>query len=423
MNDKLAMLADCARQYLAARPEEAVDRFKIDFAIRQCTKVVSSAYGCRVTEEDIAAAARDLETRFVVEQGPSVELVDGKLTDWYTGERRNPGKFMSRYLSKLAKDRWPIASVNELEDSTARVLEMLDDPRQDGTWQRRGLVVGDVQSGKTAHYAGVINRAADAGFQAIVVLSGMHNLLRLQVQQRLDASFTGRDTRKREKQGADSHIGVGVIDPRPSVDTFTWADLEEGDFSGNISHSVTIHAKEVPILLVVKKNAAILKNLNKWVKNNIEYKKMTLLLIDDEADQASVDTNDQEFFGNEFDEKNYEPTRINAEIRTLLLSFDRSAFVAYTATPFANILIHDARAAEGYGKDLFPSTFILSLSPPDDYFGASAVFGTYDEGADENKGLELVRYVYPAKEDWIPEGHQKTHKPSFQGKTIVPTSL
>ncbi len=422
MNEMQTMLADFARIFLADK-HDAIDRSTITSAIRQFTDLVSAKYGREVTEQDIDSATRVLETWFVVEQGPTFELTDRKPAEWYVGLRQDPGKFMARYLLKLAEDRWPKASMDELKASSARVLALLDDPTQEGKWQRRGLVVGDVQSGKTAHYAGVINRAADAGYRVIVVLSGMHNLLRLQVQQRLDADFTGYDTRPDIGTGTCKRIGVGLIDHSLQVNTLTWAGLEDGDFRGNISRSVNIHLRDVPMLLVVKKNATILQNLNRWVMNQHEYRKLPLLVIDDEADQASVDTNDQEFIGDQFNEKDYQPTRINKEIRSLLISFDRSALVAYTATPFANILIHDERAAENYGKDLFPSTFIMSLSSPDDYFGAGAVFGTYDEGETENKGLDLVRYVDQFGEGWMNDGHDKTHKPLYQNKSRIPPSL
>ena len=109
-------------------------------------------------------------------------------------------------------------------------------------------------------------------------------------------------------------------------------------------------------------------------------------------DQASVDTGDQPLLPDGTFDEDYDPKRVNGQIRVLLNSFSRSAYVGYTATPFANILMHDERRAEDYGADLFPATFIISLTPPDDYFGPVAVFGTNDEGDDE-EGLPLIRPV------------------------------
>jgi hypothetical protein len=144
-------------------------------------------------------------------------------------------------------------------------------------------------------------------------------------------------------------------------------------------------------------------------------------VIDDEADQASVDTGDQPLLEDGTFEQDYDPKRVNGEIRKLLLKFERRVYVGYTATPFANIFIHDDRSAEGFGPDLFPSTFIVSLTPPDDYFGPAAVFGTNDD--DDNPGLPLVRPLDQSGENWIPETHDKTLRPRFNGQDVVPPSL
>lgn len=146
-----------------------------------------------------------------------------------------------------------------------------------------------------------------------------------------------------------------------------------------------------------------------------------LLVIDDEADQASVDTGDQPFLPDGSFDEDYDPKRINGQIRSLLNAFGRSAYVAYTATPFANILIYDERSSQDYGNDLFPSTFIVSLTPPDDYFGPVAVFGT--NGDNEQDGLPLVRYADQTAEGWIPEQHDKRFRPTYRGKDQIPPSL
>jgi hypothetical protein len=330
---------------------------------------------------------------------------------------------MDRYLQKLAEEGWPVRSADELRDSTARVLETLDDPKREGPWDWRGLVVGDVQSGKTAHYAGVINRAADAGYRVIVILAGMHNVLRLQTQHRLEADFLGWDTNPNSfaADGRRKALGVGQINPRLIVDSLTFA-MPTGDFSIQIARQANFAPLSQPCLFVVKKNASILKNLNRWI-NRLpdESRAAPLLVIDDEADQASVDTGDQPLLPDGAFDEDYDPTRINGEIRKLLNAFERSAYVAYTATPFANILMHDQRTAETYGADLFPSTFILSLTPPDDYFGPAAVFGTNDEG--DEGGLPLVRPVDQTGEAWIPDPHNKTLRPSYRGSSEIPPSL
>lgn len=423
-NDPVTALVNGARRLLNLVAGSSVDRALIERAVANDEPGITAMTGHVFSDAERAEAMRRLEAFYVVEQGKALFLRDEKRPpQWYLGERRKPGDFMQKYLQKLAEDDWPRASLEELQDSTARVLDVLDDPQREGPWDWRGLVVGDVQSGKTAHYAGVINRAADAGYRVIVVLAGMHDVLRLQTQKRLDQDFLGHDTDPRKRKGGSggrTPIGVGLIPPRKHVDSVTTAQ-PKGDFNQVLADGVNFALSAHPFLFVVKKNHAILKNLNRWIKRlPDESRQVPLLVIDDEADQASVDTGDQPQLPDGSFDPDYDPKRVNGEIRKLLASFDRAAYVGYTATPFANILIHDERGADGYGPDLFPSTFIVSLTPPDDYFGPVAVFGTNDG---ESPGLPLIRYVEQTDEGWIPDRHDKTLRPRWQGRDEIPPSL
>jgi hypothetical protein len=152
-----------------------------------------------------------------------------------------------------------------------------------------------------------------------------------------------------------------------------------------------------PVILVVKKNARILENLNNWVTEVLarrgDTEERPLLVIDDEADQASVDTGQQEFTDDETPDTDYEPKRINGQIRRMLTAFQRRAYVAYTATPFANILIHDAAEADGYGDDLFPGSFIVNLPTPSNYVGPSLIFGIGSSDTDSDAGMDVIRHV------------------------------
>ncbi|MFT3987961.1 Z1 domain-containing protein [Aestuariivirga sp.] len=299
----------------------------------------------------------------------------------------------------------------------------MDDPERPGRWDWRGLVVGDVQSGKTASYAGVVNRAADAGYRIIIVLAGMHKILRLQTQKRFDQDFLGYDTNPKTRQPNQPLriIGVGNFNPQLVVDSLTMAD-PNGDFSQKVADQANFHPISQPCVFVIKKNAKVLENLNNWIARlPAPAKAAPVLVVDDESDQASVDTGDQPLLEDGTFEEDYDPKRVNGEIRRLLMSFDRRVYVGYTATPFANIFIHDERKAKEYGPDLFPSTFIVSLTPPDDYFGPAAVFGTNDDA--DNSGLPLVRPLDQIGEDWIPEKHNKYLRPRCQGQDVVPASL
>lgn len=415
-------LLNMARQLLTST-DSIPDRAAVADTVATVQPLVERRTAHSFSTEEVSGAVRELELAYVVQQGPAIAVIDRETPpDWYVGELRKPGPFMARYLQKLAEDSWPVRSVEELRDSTARVVELLDNPQREGPWNWRGLVVGDVQSGKTAHYSGVINRAVDAGYRVVIVLAGMHNLLRLQTQKRLELDFLGFDTSPEcQDLGQMRAVGVGTIPPALNVGSLTLAS-PTGDFNVAFARQQNFAPRDTPCLFVVKKNATILSNLNGWIgKLPQEFRNAPLLLIDDEADQASVDTKDQPTLADGSFDEDYDPTRVNGEIRKLLTSFERSAYVAYTATPFANILIHDERGAADYGADLFPSTFIFSLTPPDDYFGPAAVFGTTAEGP--VGGLPIVRYVPRADEAWIPSIHDKSLRPRFEFEDRVPPSL
>jgi hypothetical protein len=377
-----------------------------------------------IDSDQIDEAIRMLWTIFVTEHGEALALQDKERpAPWYVGERRQPAAFMQRYLYKLEEDGWPSESIRQLQDSTARILEVMDDPQRPGRWDWRGLVVGDVQSGKTASYAGVVNRAADAGYRIIIILAGMHKILRLQTQKRFDQDFLGYDTNPKTRQPNQPLriIGVGNFNSDLLVDSLTMAD-PNGDFNLKVADQANFHPVSQPCVFVVKKNAKVLENLNNWIARlPAPAKAAPVLVIDDESDQASVDTGDQPLLEDGTFEDEYDPKRVNGEIRRLLMSFDRRVYVGYTATPFANIFIHDERKAKNFGPDLFPSTFIVSLTPPDDYFGPAAVFGTNDDA--DNPGLPLVRPLDQLGEGWIPEKHDKTLKPRYRGEDKVPPSL
>lgn len=428
MADVVEALALRARKILQMQKEAgtAIDRESIIRLIQLDAPIFSLTTGQVITPQQVEAATRILLTVFVTEQGPALVLqgaANARPAQWYVGERRQPGRFMQRYLKKLEDENWPEKSINELRDSTAKILEHLENPDRPGTWDWRGLVVGDVQSGKTASYAGVVNRAVDAGYRIIIILAGMHNILRLQTQKRFDLDFLGYDTNPAAyvPGQAMKHIGVGLFDDKLGVDSVTNASLK-GDFHQRIEEQVNFSPVSQPCVLVVKKNAKVLENLNNWIaRRSAGSRAAPALIIDDEADQASVDTKDQPLLEDGTFEEDYDPKRVNGEIRKLLMKFDRHVYVGYTATPFANIFIHDDRSAQDYGPDLFPAAFIVQLTPPDDYFGPAAVFGTNDE--DDNKGLPLVRTFDQTNEGWIPEKHDKTLKPRFNGLDAVPPSL
>lgn len=258
------------------------------------------------------------------------------------------------------------------------------------------MVVGHVQSGKTANYTGLVCNAADAGYQVIIVIAGIHNNLRSQTQRRIDAGFIGFDsTRLLEKRpDAESIIGVGRFDSSRRPNTFTNVLR---DFDKKIATGVGIPLENLrePVVFVIKKNPTTLRNLIDWLKEHNARRgaksiSSPMLLIDDEADNASINVA----------KGRDEASRINRQIRSLLRIFDRSTYVGYTATPFVNIFIDPDSEHEMVGDDLFPRDFIVSLDPPDNYFGASKVF--IDE-ADR-----IIRHI-DDHDALLPLTHKKGH--------------
>ena len=230
------------------------------------------------------------------------------------------------------------------------------------------MVVGHVQSGKTANYAGLICKAADAGYKLIVVIAGVHNNLRSQTQRRIDEGFVGRDSARLLSRQDDMLVGVGRFEDtrRPVTFTNTIRDFNKATAS---SVGIPIQNLTEPAVFVIKKNSHTLRNLLEWLREHSSRRGKEridepMLLIDDEADNASI--NIRHGAG--------EVSRINGQIRELLRMFDKSCYVGYTATPFANIFIDPDTDDEMCGEDLFPRSFIVSLDPPSNYFGATAVF-------------------------------------------------
>ena len=321
---------------------------------------------------------------------------------------------------------------------------------RDGSWDRRGLVVGHVQSGKTGHYTGSICKAADAGYKIIIVLAGLHKNLRSQTQMRLEEGFLGYAT-SATRDPTDGIVGVGEIDSDRNIHPNCATNRStNGDFSTRIARHLAISPEERPWLFVVKKNKSVLRELLRWVQGHAadtnlsstetqadcrddlpkvkkRVTKLPLLVIDDEADHASVDTQEQVFDADGSPDDEHQPTTINKLIRRILHSFSRSTYVGYTATPFANIFIHERGETRDEGPDLFPSAFIVNLAAPSNYIGPARVFGLLTpEG--RTSGIPLVREIDDHVTDdgrggWMPEKHRNGHIPLHNGADALPPSL
>nr|BEK67247.1 Z1 domain-containing protein [Kitasatospora purpeofusca] len=375
------------------------------------------------TGQDVSAdrIAREIESRFEVWVPREVWVEDPRdHAPWLTDRQdKIEWAYWDRYKTWLTRrSGWKPPAVEALSDSTDTVLSLLEDPERPGEWSVKGLTYGQVQSGKTANYTGLICKAVDAGYQVVVVLTGAHESLRHQTQTRLDLEFLGFNSRFTRQQTSESiYVGVGNLGLKnpPLCLSITTRDK---DFSVSAFESATADPRRVRLLAVVKKNARILENLRDWLGNftteQADGRRLAtdvpLLLIDDEADYASVDTKKPRRGGSASDPE-HDPTRINQCIRDVLNLFEKRAYVAYTATPFANIFISDETDHPEYRDDLFPRSFMVALSPPSNYCGPEVVFGLEDPTADVvREPLPVIRDV--ADEGaWMPDGHIKEYQP------------
>lgn len=281
--------------------------------------------------------------------------------DWY---------HWSRLENLLRADpKWGAPQVDSVAAQSLRVLRYLHDPQSAVQFQSRGLVVGYVQSGKTANYTAVAARAVDAGYRIVIVLSGIHDALRSQTQNRLERELTG-------------HQSGGL----PQADRGReWISLTTPleDFT---EQDVRILQSPAPFLAVVKKNFAVLTKLDSWLESATRYlSDMPVLLIDDEADQASINTRgnrppDPAISEEDEAEGASPPSKINGLIRSILSRTPKAAYVAYTATPFANILIDPDGVDSQFGEDLFPKDFVIQLPRPTGYTGTEELFGVAAQG-------------------------------------------
>ncbi len=312
--------------------------------------------------------------------------------------------FWNRYKWYLEeKKKFPPKTVQSIDKLTDRTLDALFEPTQKVQIDKRGMVVGQVQSGKTANYTGLICKAADAGFKMIIVLAGIHKNLRSQTQLRLDEGFLGFDTQQ-ERVNKNNNLWIGVGEQRSNrhlIAHSLTSSLDNGDFNAGAANALALNFyTNDPIIAVVKKNAHVLNRLEQWLAaqstetNNGDkiIKNKPLLIIDDEADNASINTKRDDL----------NPTRINGQIRNLLRLFQKSAYVGYTATPFANIFIPLNE------DNLFPRDFITNIPAPTNYVGPDKIFG-FEPLEDGEEPLDTLPVVHRIDDyqSFIPDKHKR----------------
>ena len=373
---KLSEIEDAAVALLRSLDFETIEKV----AIKNKVEAIASIHG-GISTQDIDLITRKLEGRFSISMSLGICFAKA-YRPWLDDSQRDiDWYYWGRYKRLLDQQQFPPKVIQSLDDITKQILDHLEDPKKEDQWARKGMVVGHVQSGKTANYTGVINKAADSGYKVIIVLAGTLNSLRNQTQFRLDNGFIGIDTGRPQRPS----IGVGSLDNErtPAYFTTSTEELKRGVAN---SLGVGIGGLKEPVILVIKKNKSTLENLTGWLKysNPHKLKNHPMLLVDDEADHASINTNKNED----------QATTINRKIRELLDLFDRSSYLGYTATPFANVFIDPEKE-----NDLFPGDFILNLDPPSNYVGSKRVFSS-------DRDLDIVRIV-DDYEDVLPLKHKK----------------
>ncbi|MFI7618279.1 Z1 domain-containing protein [Nonomuraea terrae] len=331
-----------------------------DWARRHGVEAAVTSFSDSLPEEVIDKFRHQFQADKAKVQAGGPPIITAGSDDWYSGPGESDRYWMA-LKEQFRTEKWPDERIESVDHSSSTVVAHT--PRPDrSTWNSKGLVVGYVQSGKTTNFTAVIAKLGDVRYRLVIVLSGIHNGLRRQTQVRLDQYLK-------------------------ELNPDRWMTLtgESRDFVEQTHEASAALSDEKTVLAVVKKNAAVLNKLIKWLDTANSRKALAsapVLIIDDEADQASVATG-----------------RINPLIRKLLSLMPRCTYVGYTATPFANVFVDPTQ------DDLYPKSFILNLPRPDGYFGPEKIFGrdavewesSDDQGPPD--GYDMVRLV---EEDDVP---------------------
>ena len=385
--------------------------------------------------------------------------------DWYDNNKDRP--HWETYRDYLKNDKqFPPDAVSALDKITDMMMSKIEDPNRKGSWDSRGLIVGSVQSGKTSNFIGFLNKAIDAGYKKIIILSGLNKNLRQQTQLRIDEGLLNYDTAF-SKNGVRDFKGPlarrrMMLNLKP-IHSATNSKIN-GDFKFTAAeHFMNIHTDE-PTVFVVKKNKSILESVIKYFLNapsvhgvsvnskpfkikgaQGDYgsfiKDKPILVIDDEVDNGSVDTGEQPLDEKgEFDPE-YDPKTINSRIRQILNIFEKKVYIGYTATPFANIFIHHDKKTKEEGLDLFPKDYIIDLPIPSNHKGLERIFDiekvdgdiVEDREIEDNYFFNIVKdnSLYhddpDCTEGWMPPRHNRFHVPKYEYKNEdevpIPPSL
>lgn len=381
----------------------SLDEAKVEELIQRAVTML----GAEFSAEELEAAKRDITTKYQIYATPGQSLLaDYDQEDWYSDAKAEIEPFFwTRYKNYLIdKKNFSPNIVSTLGEDTLdqRLMNYILNPKTNypHAVMRRGLVIGDVQSGKTSTYIGFLCKAADAGYKVFILLTGTIESLRRQTQERVEEGFIGIDMTADTTGG--KRVGVGEDNKPIKAAAVT---TRRNDFIGT--------AKVIPVTLqdmnavvfVIKKQKDVLTSLIDWlISLNADSQgkiNIPMLMIDDEADNASINTS----------KSKEDPTTINKLIRQLANIFTISNYIGFTATPFANVFIDPETSEKMTTQDLFPEDFIFALPTPSDYIGPQSIFaanGRYhsqleyitDAGSEEEDGYS---FYFKHKKEWEDE--------------------
>ena len=401
--EKVAMLTSMVDKLIQMkRVDNALDESVVEDLIQKSLFISGVPY----SDDEIAAVKRDVAYKYQIQAHPGESiLADYEQTNWYDDRKAEiQQNFWTRYKNYLIDEKhFSPNVVSTLGNDTLdqKLMNYILDPKADygKPVLKRGLIIGDVQSGKTSTYIGFICKAADAGYKVFILLTGTIESLRQQTQERVEEGFIGIDMSANTTGG--KRVGVGLDNKPIHAMALT---SRASDFRGNSDKiAVSLGADKDAVVFVIKKNTTTLTKLTKWLIDlNADPRThkidMPMLMIDDEADNASINTSsDKE-----------DPTKINKLIRKLADVFTKSNYVGFTATPFANVFIDPETTEKMETHDLFPEDFIVALPTPSNYIGPTRIFPKdaefhsqlvyiTDAGREEEDGYS---FYFKHKKDW-----------------------
>ena len=386
---------DSHLDYLFKDLEVTLDTYPLVFeqkygeVLKQISPILKST---NVTDDDLNDLKNDCFNKFQnkcsFQSSEIISLVDPDHKEWLKEKtasiKWNQWNAYSNYLK--TEKKFNQKNVDAIGDLADKIIDRIEDPEKDTEIKVKGLLMGEVQSGKTGSFMAVLHKATDVGWRFIIVLSGLTDDLRFQTQQRINSDFIGYTLSERE-----DHQNCGIREVSEHYDFINFEPLTtlHKDFSQNQLSKILKNQEKSVYIAVCKKNSRILNNLLKWLggdpdspQKNADRReianKIPCLIVDDEADQASPNTK------KDFDEY----TAVNGAIRNLLNFFNKSAYLAVTATPYANIFINpQLQESQEQHKlpDLFPQNFIFVKPSPEGYVGVHQLFGIDDCQSDDFK--------------------------------------